>query len=374
MTSNTKWEVVNFFVRASTADGIEDSLYANSRMQVPVSVFIKALVQGTTKHYYLTQAELDSIQLVDYDDPTQTLSGTWTYSTQKNGFPCTEAALVKGSMTGARGSRDEDDDDNTPQLKVYRVSTSSVEKKNVGASITQPDGTVVATRRGSYYDSHVTLEGREPITYTTDNITVTKENPANGTFTMDWTGGGKSGTSTSPWSQDNYYVSTTQHALHKAEIYTYDTTGSGNGTDSDSRLANCYAKRTPGTEMKLFFIWDDGPEATKTVGLDRKTTNVQNKITYTLTIHANAAIQVNQKRGALCLSRLAFRLKDAIWGDEWSYDKCGFTLYDTFGNMGTFYAKFQSDPYYVTASSNSDAVVIGNANPVPSAAGSSSAT
>ena len=126
--------------------------------------------------------------------------------------------------------------------------------------------------------------------------------------------------------------------------------------------------------MKLFFIWDDGPEATKTAGLDRETTSVQDKITYTLKIHAYAAIQVNQKSGALCLSRLAFRLRDAVWGGEWSYDTCGFTLYDTFGNIGMFYAKIPSDPYYVTTPSKSDAIVIGNANPDPSGAGSSSAT
>ncbi|KAI0878579.1 hypothetical protein GGS24DRAFT_398528 [Hypoxylon argillaceum] len=371
MSSNTMWEVLDLFIKTSTADGVEDSLYANGRMQVPVSVFIKAIIQGDTKRYSLTQAELDSIQLLDYDDPTQILSGAWTYSDQRNEFPC---ASEGPSVQNDSHSDYNTGDNSPPQRKVYLVSTSNIENKNVGARIKQPNGTVAVTHRGSDFPSHITLQGKEPITYTTDNITVAKENSANGTFTVDWKGGGTSGSSTYPWSQDNYYVSTTEHALHKAEIYNFDTTGSGNGTDSHKWLTNCYAKRTPGTELKLFFIWGLGHEGTKTVGLDRQTTDTKNKIQYTLEIHAYAAIQVNQKKGALCLTRLAFQLSHAIWGKEWSYDTCGFTLYDIFGNMGTFYAKMSSDPYYATTSTNSDSVVISNANPDPAGAGSSTTT
>ncbi|KAL6232352.1 hypothetical protein BDW75DRAFT_217926, partial [Aspergillus navahoensis] len=64
-------------------------------------------------------------------------------------------------------------------------------------------------------------------------------------------------------------------------------------------------------------------------------------------------IKINQKSKALCLTRLAFECPDTIWGNDWSMNDCGFTLYDIYGNSGKFSASFSDDH---------DKVVIRNAN------------
>ena len=72
--TRTQWEVTSFSLRTGAPDSTTDIIYANGRMQVQVNVLIKAIVKGQTKRYLLTQSELASIELVDYDNPNHVLS------------------------------------------------------------------------------------------------------------------------------------------------------------------------------------------------------------------------------------------------------------------------------------------------------------
>ncbi|MCJ1346265.1 hypothetical protein MMC31_004480 [Peltigera leucophlebia] len=384
MGTDAQWEVTSFTVQTSTTNGTSDVLYANGRMQVPVTVFIKAVKKGKTKRYYLSQQQLAGIELIDYGNSASTLSGAWTYSIQANEFAntlsaatstasttlttlTTGAALHVRASTGLRPSKrtnandsddsddSDDDDDEDSQSQVYWVSTTKVENKNVGARIMQPDGKTVNTHSKNF-DSHVTLVGQEPITYTTDNITMTREDTANGTYRFDWQSAGDSNwyTAYKNWDQDNYYISTNKHTLLKADIYVYDPDGHCNGHDDDSRLANSYAFWAPdGKNLKLFFIWNYGKEAIKTAGLYKEATIVDWGIHCGRKAYAYTDIKVNQKKNALCLTRLAYDCPDTIWGQQWYYN-CGFKLYDLYGNMGTFSASTSPDR---------NLVVISNANP-----------
>src|ERR1700761_9699465 len=80
----TGWEVNYFKVETSTSSANTDSLYANGKMQIPVTVSIKAVETGTSTRYTLTDSDLNTIELVYYNDTSSTLSNGWSYTDQED--------------------------------------------------------------------------------------------------------------------------------------------------------------------------------------------------------------------------------------------------------------------------------------------------
>ncbi|KAK6514731.1 hypothetical protein TWF281_004926 [Arthrobotrys megalospora] len=196
------------------------------------------------------------------------------------------------------------------------------------------------TTATSPYNSYVTLVGNPPVVYTTDTITVArvtvdKGEKEVGVYNSDGT---KISSSKMPWSQDNYYISSSVHSFVKADIHDYDTTGEEEGHHADSRLANLFNYWSDNGRLRLSFIWGIATQSTKTAGLYRETGSPN-----TTKIKAFEDIKVNQKSNALCLTRMAFNYSRQIWGSNWSNSDCGFTVYDCYGNAGKFYASWSKD-------------------------------
>ncbi|OJZ79987.1 hypothetical protein ASPFODRAFT_38467 [Aspergillus luchuensis CBS 106.47] len=209
--SSASWEVSSLEVQTSTPDAVDDVLYANGNMQVPVIIAIKAIDPGSGASYELTDSDLDTIKLIDYDDPR------------------------------------------------YWVTTTKVENKRIGASIEQPNSRVVNTA-GAPYDSKVTLTGLAPVRYTLDDLNLNKDNTVSGTLNVD--------NSTVDWAQQNYYLTTNKHELRKVDLYGYD-----NGSDNPPReFSTCFVP-VAGL-LGIFYFWPMGTEEKRTVGTGNYTTEI----------------------------------------------------------------------------------------------------
>ncbi|KAJ7192347.1 hypothetical protein GGX14DRAFT_380229 [Mycena pura] len=327
----TDWKVTYFKVETSTFSANTDSLYANGRMQIPVIVSIKAIDTAARKPYTLTDSDLNKIKLVYYYDTSGTLSNGWSYTDQKDD-------MFAHTVTGQSGSSAATADAG-PQAKTYWVNTTQVENQKVAASIKQSDGTTVTTH-SSKFDSHVTLTvtGLIPIAYTTDNVQISRKDTANGTYRKR-TGIGPPGWNqwqegTMNWNQHNYYVSSNGFKFVKADIHDDDSTGYADGHPGDARLKNSFAYHATDSSLKMCFIWEFGAEDTKTAGVYKEDGDKR--------AYAYLDIKVNKKINALCLTHLAFDTAFKIGGD-WSDSKCGFTIYDVYGNSGKFYVACSSD-------------------------------
>ncbi|KAI1171848.1 hypothetical protein F4777DRAFT_29957 [Nemania sp. FL0916] len=327
------WGVSSFKVETTQPDSRVDSLFANGNMQIPVVVSIKATDNETSAPYNLSDDELDSIDLIDYDAPDSLLSEGWVYTAERDDTFYHTIGGPAGAATDAAVANTASGDD-ANQTKIYWVSATKVENKRVAARITQPDGKIVTTC-GPEYTSYVTLTGKVPIKYTTDNTKVVREDTDNGTFKIVMELIEVEG----HWDQDNYYVSSSVYDFIKAEIYGYDTTGCGQGHPADLRLTGCYAFWTPDNNMslRLSFIWQFGPQSTQEAGL------TQEDGWCAALAHPN--ITINQKSNALCLTRLRFNadIPLPMWKDRWANSDCGFTIYDIYGNWGKFSAGFSDD-------------------------------
>lgn len=345
--SSTQWTLLTFRVETTTPDARTDTLYANSRMQVPVIVSIKAWDKSSQSVYKLSDSELDKIELIDYDAPTTELADGWSYSANRNDVlsntataPLKSFNLLPSSLEASvNKSATKTMKDDIPQKKKYMVSTTRVENKRIGARIQLPDDTMVTTT-ASPYNFFITLVGNPPVMYTTDTITVAQ-------FTVDKgekvvgvynQSGAMMSSSKMPWSQDNYYISSSVHDLVMADIYDYDTTGYEEGHFGDSRLANLFNYWSNSGKLSLSFIWGFATESTNTAGLYRETGSPN-----TTKVEAFEDIKVNQKSNALCLTRMVFNYNHDIWGSNWSNSNCGFTVYDRYGNKGKFYASWSED-------------------------------
>ncbi|KAK2612586.1 hypothetical protein QQS21_001357 [Conoideocrella luteorostrata] len=350
--SSTQWKPLVFRVETTTPDARTDVLYANSRMQVPVIISIKAWDKSTQSVYKLSDSELNEIELIDYDAPTTKLADGWSYSANRNDvFANTATARLKSFNllpSPLEASVDKSDtkatSDDIPQKKKYMVSTARVENKRIGARIKLPDGTMVTTTT-SPFNFYVTLVGNPPVVYTTDNIrvarvTVDKGDRVVGVYNSSGT---MISSSKMPWSQDNYYISSSVHDFVKADIYNYDTTGHEKGHHGDSRLANLFNYWSDSGKLRLSFIWGFATQSTKNAGLYRETGSPD-----TTKVEAFKDIKVNQKSSALCLTRMAFNYNRDIWGSNWSNGDCGFTVYDRYGNTGKFYASWSKDEDIIT--------------------------
>ncbi|KAJ6127918.1 hypothetical protein N7471_009135 [Penicillium samsonianum] len=309
-----QWEVTDMTVETSPSDHTRDSLFANGQMQVPVFVSIKAIDPATGAGHTLREAELNTIKLVDYFSPPTQLSAPWTYSGQENEFHHVLPSTASDETPQTDGS--------SPtaalQKKTWWVSTSRVEHKNIGASIQAPDRTVYHTGGGGpgSFDSHVTISGIASIHYNMSNVGFDREDTANGKTT--------SGAHT--FDQDNYYLSSKVYRFRKVQM----TGGYFSGPPPVEYSYVRVSKKQSFAVMEqtyLHYLWPIGSQQTKQAGHQNATAN----------------ITVNQRHGALCLTRLTLKGL-VLYGDIGAGFNGRFTIWDEYGNWGKFGAG--SKDYY----------------------------
>lgn len=241
---SVRWEVTTLKI---SADPAGTSLYANGRMQVAANVLIKAVNPANNANYTLTAAELAKIELCDYYNTNEKLTGPWTYTATENEFAHT--------MPSANAPNDGDDGDDdgvakasaqaamADQHKKYWVSTTRAEVKSVGARIQQPNGTVITTRNAPN-DSNIAFRASVDIRYSLANTEWWREDTTNG----------------SGWDQDNYFLRSKGHRFIRADRQHYSR-------DSypvvGMRNSIAYHHGNP----NLHFFWPMGGRATQRVGL-----------------------------------------------------------------------------------------------------------
>ena len=156
------WEVTGFQIRTATPELNSATLDADGSMQLPVYVFIKANVKGTNDGYYLTEEELNSIELIDFGHTNHRLSDGWSYSDKDLSAPST-SVTPRSEVSGNDNIGDD------YQLKCYWVSTTKTEDKNIAARITLPDGET-ATTETSVEGPYVKLAGSTTTTTTIEVV------------------------------------------------------------------------------------------------------------------------------------------------------------------------------------------------------------
>ncbi|GCB19087.1 hypothetical protein AAWM_01972 [Aspergillus awamori] len=273
-------------------------------MQVPVVVVIKTIDPDTNTSYQLSESDLETIKLIDYDDPPTELSGSWSYSTTENEFdhslPSTNKALQPDLSLTDGGS----------QKKRYWVTTTKVENKRVAASIKQPNGTVVHTA-GDPYDSKATLTGTNVVSYKLDDINLRKGDTTTGTPSL---------IELQKWTQTNYYLTINKYELRKADFHGYIL-----GTEDPSlEYATAYFSPTAAT-CDIFYYWPMGPKETRGVGRAP---------------WAPIEITVNEESNALCFTHMHLQNYEFWWFGSYSWEG-RFTIYDQFGNPGTFWVGYK---------------------------------
>ncbi|KAL7943487.1 hypothetical protein V8C42DRAFT_346934 [Trichoderma barbatum] len=272
------------------------SLFANGLMQVAVTIQIKAINPDNTP-YTLKASELSTIQLIEYHRPDTELSGTWTYTTTENEYAHTYPSTKSVNFPP---------DDALTQSQQYWVSTKRVETKEVGARIRQPNGTMITTNSDEF-NSFVTLRGYAPILYTLSNVDFSREDTANG----------------KGWDQDNYFLSSKVHPFMKSELSGYK--GPNYAVEG---LRYCIRFRRITKNKRTHFMWPMGPQRTVKVGI----THFEDGRPFPIPITVD--ITINQRRDAMCFTRLSMNLPD-IYGTSWWFDT-HVKIYDIFGNWGTF--------------------------------------
>ncbi|PYH93981.1 hypothetical protein BO71DRAFT_399233 [Aspergillus ellipticus CBS 707.79] len=335
---SVSWEVTAFAVQTSTADQRTDALYANGRMQVPVIVSVRAINGSTGASYQLTNAELERIQLVDYFSSATEITGTWFYSTTENEFSHSLSGTREPVVPIVDGA----------QSIFFWVSSTRVENRNIAARITQPNNTTITTA-GAMFNSFVTLNARQPVAYTTGNVTLgDSESTAEGIWKSTFFTNQVSHVTDKDWQQETYSLTTNFHPVLKAELFDFNTNGNqapNNGWRSTS-LTNSFAYR-PHRALDVFYFWAPGAQATRHVGVFHQISHLDvdqnlNPVNFTsLTTDARANVQVNQKRNAFCFTHMKF-LGTSTWGNGWQMD-AWFRLYDTFGNIGEFYPRVREE-------------------------------
>ncbi|EAU37965.1 predicted protein [Aspergillus terreus NIH2624] len=128
------WDVVDFQIHTVVPESAPAIVNADGKMHVFVYVSLKANIKGTSDRYFLTEDELQAIELVDFHTDHQLPEG-WSYSgTDLSNVPPETLALSVS---------DKD------QLKCYRVTSTTTEDKKIAARIRQPDGRTVSTQLGT---------------------------------------------------------------------------------------------------------------------------------------------------------------------------------------------------------------------------------
>ncbi|GKZ33893.1 hypothetical protein AbraIFM66950_003980 [Aspergillus brasiliensis] len=285
-STSTAWEVSSFEVQTTTPSATSDGLYANDNMQVPVVVVIKAIDSDSAMPYELSESDLETIKLADYDDPPTELSGAWSYSTTEN-------------------------------EKRYWVTTTKIENKKVAASIKQPNGTVVHTA-GASFESKVTLTGTNVVTYKLSDLNLRKGDTT--------TGSGENIIYLGDWSQTNYYLTAGKYLLRKADFDGYNLGRTWEYKIVPWNMLQLYSPRGSRNPMSSIY-WPMGPKETRRAG--RGTANVE--------------ITVNEEENALCFTYLHVELLDWIWFNDDYVGEGRSTFYDQFGNPGTFWVGYKDD-------------------------------
>ncbi|KAF3162205.1 hypothetical protein EYR41_004888 [Orbilia oligospora] len=350
------WSVTKLSVKANTSDGVADRLYANGNMQVPVDVVITA-VNADEKPYYLSDSELATIKLVDYNNVDSQLSGKWKYTHQENEYGhIMDGAGGFVSSSGASGASTHASGHSSVQTKRYWVSTTAIENQKIGAAITEPNG--------NYYNTHskdennfVILTGISPITYNTSNVRVTRDenDTTTGMYTLSYDMqvlyAKVSPTVGTTWKAQNYQLSLKQGLIKKAEIYGYHSS-------ADSLNHSIKYSPSSGGELSIFYMWPLGSQEDRKVGLD-VSKNVSPQIPR-FDLSATVTVPTNNRRGSVCFTRVhysainGFPVPFSWWGSE-STEKAGCKIYDEWGNWGQFKIGFGG-------SSNDQHVVITDTN------------
>lgn len=320
-------------------------------MQVLVNVQIKATIpgkDGDSTPYTLSKNELDSIRLMDHFTHAELANhgNGWVWSQQKSQFAGT---LYSMGMAQFQADRDS-------QLVQFWVSTTVSEKKSIGASIRQPDNTVVRTSDSSY-SSSIALTAEPAIVYTyPENVGFETEKAASGHFKVSkYQSEGKD----HDWHQFNYYLTTKNYPLLYCETNNYETY-KHNRHYSNEHLDCCYAGQVRDKadySLALFFLWKNpvGTRASKPrVGLKTMTDITLSGL---WVADAFADITVNDKKNSVCLTYLNFVTHfeegwNQLWPATWKAEP-KITVYDIHGNCGTFRASFSEEK---------DSVIIHNDN------------
>lgn len=343
------WQVTDFRVRTNTPDGTSALLFANGRMQVVVDVFIRAVDVENHRRHHLTQAELDTIQLVKYINTEILLSDPWSYSSQSNEFA---KAMPASDDTVANPAWNEGlpiQTDETLDHKRYFVTTTRVESIRVAARIRQPNGRIESTNNGTSFDSSVHLTGTPPVLYTTNTITVNADVVVrDGTYRAVLHNEGLRSV-WNTWTQVNYYVSTQVYPLLRARLI---------GPPFLQAHPNRYISLNHVAEAmqyrRMHYIWEPGAPRTVQVGIESATSWERGGL---VTIFSEVPVQINQQKNSLCLTAMSFESREFVWTHfPLNRFNAGFELYDIYGNRGAFTA---------SQSANLAEIVILNGAPPP---------
>ncbi|KAL7892575.1 hypothetical protein HDV63DRAFT_389470 [Trichoderma sp. SZMC 28014] len=296
-SSNVQWEVDVLRLRTSTIDQRIDKLYANGRMQVPVIALIEARDPATGKYHMLTEAELDTIKLVNYYNPETELASPWAYSSVENEYD--HVIYQRNSSKHVRPSSTETAD--TYQQKRYWVSTTDLNTTQIAATILQPNQKTFISDQ----EHRVTIEVIPPIQLEVNDLKMEEETiwhdlPRNRTMI-----------------QSNYYVSSKVHTLRQNTLIGHHP------GDTYPMLKFCFQR----IGAYYIYYWPMGPERDRIVGVSS----------------TNDTIRTNQKRNAMCITSV-YISDAALEYKNWSGK---FILCDRYGNETIFYAKArQIDEYH----------------------------
>ncbi|KAL6910209.1 hypothetical protein GGI43DRAFT_426982 [Trichoderma evansii] len=320
-------------------------------MQVLVNVQIKAIdADNPNIPYTLSKAELASIRLIDYFTNLELANNGagWVWSYNKSIYAGTLLSIGKAEFQQEADS----------QLVQFWVSTTNIEKKTIGASIRQPDRTLIITNNGAF-NSFVTLKAEPPITYTyPENVGLEQVKMDSGVYQISTDSGG--GPWSPDWDQVNYYLTTKDYPLLHCETNDFDkpATSWDSKTYPERHLEGCYAGQTR-PDLSLFYLWKIGPEtkASKQKAGFKCVVDPAPAIRYTT--DTTVDITINDKKNSVCLTYLSFNqvpnvANFTLFGPSvpWSAE-AKLCLYDIYGNCGHFKA---------TYSERKDSIVIHNDN------------
>ncbi|KIL84623.1 hypothetical protein FAVG1_12150 [Fusarium avenaceum] len=334
----SSWEVISISVDTVNIGHETDSLYANGRMQVAVNVTISANKTGSTTNYKLSPEELKLVMLRN-KNTDEKLAGDWTYSDIKNDYyHFISSVSLDGSAVDHMDNQIVASNDKGQTIQFW-VSTIEVARMEIVASI-QPPGGDRSSSNKSPNDSSVILTGISPITYTADSITIQKEQILQGNYKLEWEDVFQNWQESWPryW-QTNHYVSLkNQISVHKTNIFGLrKPSWEGNG------LSNAFGYwASDNRNMRIYYIWEKGPETTKRVGDYISTIIWKNGFHVGRKANAWKDVVVNQNPKALCMTLMYYECEDELWDHQW-YDNCGFELYDSYGNYGKLSVTFSHD-------------------------------
>ncbi|GLB11027.1 hypothetical protein AtubIFM57258_007441 [Aspergillus tubingensis] len=348
-----KWEVANFSLSTNVQNETKRQIFANGQMQARINVRIQATIPGTDKDYQLTESDLQSLKLIDYNTK-QELTGNWNYSrVEREEFLHT----MPGEYTAAPVEPIADDS----QTVVLWVSSAVIDDKRIGAQITElGETTAIVTTTGGYFDSSITIDAIRPITYTINEVTVTREDTAAGYWYKDVLYGTNWTNYRYAWDQDNYYVQSKKYPFVKVDRHKVDIDGTQQPYASYNYFRDAFAYMGLGNDrdVSIFFMPQMGGSTTTTRGVLAK--NSYNNIA-TL-----ASVKVNQRNNQLCLTRILFGNGWVSWFSNWQQDTW-FTIYDEYGNYGHFTVKTNASntisimTRYVNRESSADSETIDTA-------------